>query len=281
MSRCSATDGRPRRPPWPRSKTLPKTIVYLELVAPHVDSDEGRVKWLYWLNRDFPWAGGVVGRVLGTAGPGQPSVFVPAAAVAGTEGSVRSASLVHPRVVGLGHQSRAAGLRLPAHGTVAVDPPSGQVAPLPPTLDVPGDAHAPLEGGGPGHGRTDRLFVVRPVRPDLVFTYTGGELALEPISRGRALSRLAAGVFNLKNVGRSALESLSRLVGSALCYRLGPSDAKGMLQSPVDGLSLRVGPAPRRRRPVRPPVQGGVTPRTSRTRPSSGPRKGWPGRTLR
>lgn len=72
--------------------------------------------------------------------------------------------------------------------------------------------------------------MVRPVRPDLVFTYTGGELALEPISRGRALSRLAAGVFNLKNVGRSALDSLSRLVGSALCYRLGPSDAKGMLQ---------------------------------------------------
>lgn len=56
---------------------------------------------------------------------------------------------------------------------------------------------------------------------------------------------------------------------------------QGHAPGPVDGLSLRVGPAPRRRRPVRPPVQGGVTPRTSRTRPSSGPRKGWPGRTLR
>jgi hypothetical protein len=32
------------------------TLAYLELVAPLLDNPESRNKWLFWLNRDLPWA---------------------------------------------------------------------------------------------------------------------------------------------------------------------------------------------------------------------------------
>lgn len=34
----------------------PRKIVYLELVAPLLDDPASRSKWLFWLNRDLPWA---------------------------------------------------------------------------------------------------------------------------------------------------------------------------------------------------------------------------------
>lgn len=39
-----------------RNPEAQRSLVYLELVAPRPDRPESRSKWLYWLNRDFPWA---------------------------------------------------------------------------------------------------------------------------------------------------------------------------------------------------------------------------------
>jgi hypothetical protein len=133
-------------------------------------------------------------------------------------------------VATLGRRVARAGIRLPANGSVAVDPSSGQVIPIPRTLDVPEEAVTLLADGEPEE-KADRLSIGDPLTPDLVFMYYTGEQGLQPVSRGQILSQLSAGVFNLKVVGRTALEGLSQTVRAASCYGVGARDAKVALKA--------------------------------------------------
>jgi hypothetical protein len=133
-------------------------------------------------------------------------------------------------VATLGRRVARAGIRLPANGNVAVDPSSGQVIPIPRTLEVPEEAVTWLADGG-REVKADRLAIGDPLTPDLVFMYSAGEDPLHRVSRGQVLSQLAAGVFNLKVVGRTALEGLSRTVRGVSCYGIAARDPKAVLET--------------------------------------------------
>ncbi len=132
-------------------------------------------------------------------------------------------------IAGLGQRRVGrAGLSLSAESSVAVEPRSGRVVPVPRTLDVSNDSVEWLGDGS--DGQTDRVFVEEPFMPDVVLTHGVAE-ELDGISRARVLSRLTAGVFNLKRVGRSALEGLGRTIAAAPCHAIPIVDAKETLKA--------------------------------------------------
>jgi hypothetical protein len=129
-------------------------------------------------------------------------------------------------VAGLGRRVDRAGLRLPATAAVAMDE-AGTVIPTPATVAVPQGAFGELEDLG--RSKPDRVWVESAVTPDLVFVHTGEKTPIQPVSRAWALARLAGGVYNLKELGSSALESLAGTVQSSACFGVGGVDAKGAL----------------------------------------------------
>lgn len=132
----------------------------------------------------------------------------------------------------LGRRVDRSGVQLPGTTHVAVDPDSGRLTPVRPLLEIPGDAveRASELSSANGH-RPDRWFLDEPVDPDMVLTFAGGEMALQPVSRGQALHRLASYTMNLEKMGGSALEGLRTLIETKRCYTLGNGDGKGLLET--------------------------------------------------
>jgi hypothetical protein len=132
----------------------------------------------------------------------------------------------------LGRRVDRSGVQLPGSTHVAVDPQSGWLVPIRSVLEIPGDA---VERAGEltssnGH-RADRRFVEESLDPDMVLTFAGSELALQPVSRGQALHRLASYAMNLERLGGGALEGLRTFIERKRCYTLGNGDAKGLLET--------------------------------------------------
>ncbi len=128
-------------------------------------------------------------------------------------------SLVPPYVanalIGQGRRSTKAGIALPAQLHVAVDPASGSMIPIPPTLDVAAEMFVAPEALG--DGVPDRFAVREPLTVDalLFFAESGG--VISPVSRGTALYRVAGSAFNLPKLGGEGLRGLGRLVAGASC----------------------------------------------------------------
>lgn len=140
----------------------------------------------------------------------------------------------------LGRRVDRAGVQLPGGTHLAVDLDSGQLIPIPQVLDIPEDA-VELTGemaASNGH-QPDRRFVDGPLDPDMVLTFAGSEMALQPVSRGQALHRLASYTMNLERLGGSALQGLRTFIEAKRCYALGNGDAKGLLETVSRALGAR------------------------------------------
>lgn len=142
------------------------------------------------------------------------AVFIRMAPIAG-HGTV---ALIPPHVAttlaGQGQRCARAGITLPAQLHVAVEPPSGAVIPIPPSLRVASGALERLgDGGGP-----DRLAVTEPFTAGalLFFSESGGDVSR--MSRGLALHRIAGSAFNLPRLGGDGVRGLGRLVAGVQCF---------------------------------------------------------------
>ncbi len=135
-------------------------------------------------------------------------------------------------LAGMGRKLKRAGITLPAARAVAIEPTTGRVLPPPRLLDLPADALERLGDLGSGNGNPDRATIDGPVSPTVVLTsqYAGGEMALQPVSRARALQSLTTSVINLEKLGGTALEGLARIVREVPCYAVGGSEDE-MLES--------------------------------------------------
>jgi hypothetical protein len=123
-------------------------------------------------------------------------------------------------------------LVLPATTTVAIDPGTGDIVPMPSVLDVPSGAVAEL-------GRLDtqeaepRVVVERPFAADAVVTFGDTMEVLKPVSKAETLYRAASHSLNLGRIGGEiGLDGLRKTVERAPCYELGA----GAWTHAIDGL---------------------------------------------
>lgn len=139
-------------------------------------------------------------------------------------------------LAGAGRQVARAGLTLPYVSAVALDPDTGAILPSDGPQGVPADAVARLGDLGLDGAPSDRMSIEKPLRPNLVVTMGGaGPEAFEPMSRGRAAHALASSVLNLEKVGRTALETLTKVVAGADCYVVAAGEPRDVLRT-VAGL---------------------------------------------
>lgn len=160
------------------------------------------------------------------------AIYLDAALISSNGTAAITPSTLVPTIGKLGRRVSRSGVQLPGTTHVALDLQSGRLVPVRQLLEIPGDA---VERAGElstanGH-RPDRWFMDEPLDPAMVLTFAGGELALQPVSRGQALHRLASYVMNLEKLGGTALEGLRTFIESKRCYSLGTGDAKGLLET--------------------------------------------------
>lgn len=170
----------------------------------------------------------------------QDAIYLDAAVLSSNGTSAVAPSTIVSYVGKLGRRVDRAGVQLPGTSHVAVDLESGRLVPTPPLPDIPVDAveRAGALSSANGH-RPDRWFLDQPIDPDMVLTFAGGEMALQPVSRGQALHRLASYAMNLERLGGSALEGLRTFIETKRCYSLGTGDAKGLLETISKALGNR------------------------------------------
>jgi hypothetical protein len=168
------------------------------------------------------------------------AIYLDAALMSSNGTSAITPSTIVPYVGKLGRRVARAGVQLPGTTHVAVDLESGRLVPVPRLLDIPRDAvsKAGELPSANGH-QPDRWFLDEPIDPDMVLTFAGSEMALQPVSRGQALHRLASYAMNLERLGGSALEGLRRFIETKRCYTLGNGDAKGLLETISRALGSR------------------------------------------
>jgi hypothetical protein len=113
------------------------------------------------------------------------------------------------------------GLVLPATTTVAIDPSSGDIVPMPPVLDVAAGALEEL-ARSETHEAEPRVTVDRPFAADAVVTFGDTMEALKPVSKAETLYRAASHSLNLGRIGGEiGLEGLRKTVERAPCFELG------------------------------------------------------------
>jgi hypothetical protein len=121
------------------------------------------------------------------------------------------------------------GIVLPYSTTVAIDPGSGELVPMPRVLDVAPDALEQLPGI-PDSEPEPRVAVGRPLRANAVVSFGSTTEVVEPISKAQALYRAASHSLNLERVGvEVGLEGLRKTVEPAGCFELGANQWKSML----------------------------------------------------
>jgi hypothetical protein len=135
----------------------------------------------------------------------------------------------------LGHrQVQRAGVSLPGSMYVTIDPESGRAVPAEPHLKIPDDAFERLSEIGPTNGSSERVFVDEPSSVDVVFWVDNqSQVPFHPISRGFVLSRLWTWTVNASQIGKTAIDGLTKLVEPTRCYGLQISDSRTMLENIV------------------------------------------------
>lgn len=146
-------------------------------------------------------------------------VFLQAAALAGGGRTVLAPQVLVANLARAGRRVRRAGLLAPGARSVAIDPASGRLVPIPPALDVPADALDRLAALFPATADDARLFVDDVTPVDVVLTYGGSaDEPISPASRVDTLLGLTSSITNLSAMGGRAIEALGRLVGGADCF---------------------------------------------------------------
>jgi hypothetical protein len=145
---------------------------------------------------------------------------------------------VLPYVVEMGRRARRAGIDVPTSVWVAIDPESGELVSIRPTLRVSAGALHRLDGSDMNPDGPDRVFSGGRVDVDSVMAYRPAYSSLRQANRGYALYQLAGSAVNLPTMGGRALGGLARLVEKASCYELGSVAQRELLESL--GIVLRI-----------------------------------------
>jgi hypothetical protein len=112
------------------------------------------------------------------------------------------------------------GIVLPSSTTVAVDPATGTIVPMPPVLELPADALQRLPGVQ-AEDAEPRVVVDRPLTVDAVVSLGTPVDAVGPISKAAALYRLSSHALNLSTIGNEVgIEGLRRTVEHAHCVEI-------------------------------------------------------------
>jgi hypothetical protein len=161
-------------------------------------------------------------------------IFVEATPVEANGVSVLVPAILVNYVASLGRRVERAGMALPAHAYVAVDPARGEVVPPPTVLVDVEAAVARLREQLPTPAATDRLVIDRTWPIDVVCSIGQGDPGtVEPVSRATALHRLANYVVNLKTLQGAALRGLERLVSDAECRQVSTAGARAIVDAIV------------------------------------------------
>jgi hypothetical protein len=162
-------------------------------------------------------------------------IFVEAAPVAANGVNVLVPAILVSYVASLGRRVQRAGLSLPAHAYVAVDPVRGEVVPPPRVLVDVEAALGRLAAIAPaGQVRDARLVIDRPWPIEVVCSIGQGDPGtVEPVSRATALHRLANHVVNLKKLQGAALRGLVRLIDEAECRQVSTAGARDIVDAIV------------------------------------------------
>jgi hypothetical protein len=118
----------------------------------------------------------------------------------------------------MGRRLDRAGVRLPTSRQVAVDPETGQLVPIAPRLEIPGDAIDRLGEMFGTNGAAPMARIEQPSFADLVFVPGPEEEHMQQISRGKAVYGLASFAMNFPKLGARTLEGIAQLVERADCY---------------------------------------------------------------
>ena len=110
-----------------------------------------------------------------------------------------------------------AGLLLPAHTGLVIDPERGRAMPLPDLMGVPQAALAELSGVETSYGAFQRTIVDRPMRIEHVCGYDYHASLVAPLSPGEALLGLAHQAANLRSSPAAVLAGLAKVVSPAAC----------------------------------------------------------------
>ena len=130
------------------------------------------------------------------------------------------------------------GVVLPCSTTVAIDPDSGDVAPMPTVLDLPADALQRLP-----RPQTDdaepRVVVDGPLSIDAVVSLGEPIDSVGSVSKAEALYRMASHALNLSQIGNEVgIEGLRKTVEGADCFEL----TAGAWRSLLNGLAAVLRP---------------------------------------
>jgi hypothetical protein len=124
---------------------------------------------------------------------------------------------------------------LPYSMVVAIDPDSGRVIPVPPSLDVPLNGLDRLAHLNKQEATEARISIVEPAAVDVVVSFGGlknGSEVAQPISKALACYRAASHTLNLRTLGvEVGLAALRQTVESASCYEFSPIGSKPMLEA--------------------------------------------------
>jgi hypothetical protein len=125
------------------------------------------------------------------------------------------------------------GLVLPSTTTVAIDPGSGDIVPMPNVLDVPAGALEEL-GRLQTQEAESRVVLDRPFAADAVVTFGDTLEILKPVSKAQTLYRAASHSLNLGKIGGEVgLGGLRKTVERAPCFELGA----GAWDHAIEGLA--------------------------------------------
>jgi hypothetical protein len=124
-----------------------------------------------------------------------------------------------PGLAKLGRRSAKLGVEVPGQFAVGVDLESGQVIPIPWTLDLRGDPLAALKKTFGWKGRDGLRFVSGPEDMRAILVPARElEASVQPARKGYALANLTSWTLNLDRTGGRGLEALGRFVERTPCY---------------------------------------------------------------
>jgi hypothetical protein len=138
--------------------------------------------------------------------------------------------LVLPLLEAYSHRElERSGIVLPCSTTVAIDPGTGDLVPMPPVLDLPPDALERLPRFDMGDVEP-RIVVDRAFAVDAVVSLGDPTASVGPVSKAAALYRTASHSLNLGRIGDElALKGLRKTVERAGCFELTAGDWRSLL----------------------------------------------------
>lgn len=145
--------------------------------------------------------------------------------------------ILPPYLATLGQRKLArSGLDIFLAPFVRVDPGSGRIVAVPPTIGVsPGDLDR-LAAAAPSNGADIRRTVTDTMAVDVICFIGLNEEPVLPQTPARATHVLATRTVNLEHVGGEGLEAVAQLVSGADCYEISAATPKDALASLLSAL---------------------------------------------